>query len=112
MPDKNYNLQQLEELAAGSEEFVQSMIEVFLEHTPAQLESMLQAHRSGDLVVVGNIAHKIKPNIDLFNINDLHRDIRVVEEKGKAGINDDELNSSLLKVEQVLRESFKQMGAG
>ena len=68
MSDKLYDLQQLRDLAAGSEDFVQSMIETFLEHTPGQLDEMLAAYDSGDLQSVGSIAHKIKPNIDLFKI--------------------------------------------
>lgn len=109
MSEKLYDLQQLRDLAAGSEEFVQSMIETFLEHTPGQLDEMLSAFESGDLQTVGSIAHKIKPNIDLFRINDITADIRVVEEKGKAGINDDALRASLERVRDILRQSFNQM---
>ncbi len=109
MSDKLYNLQQLRDLAAGSDDFVQSMIETFLEHTPGQLDEMLSAYESGDLQTVGSIAHKIKPNIDLFSINDISQDIRVVEEKGKAGINDEALNVSLNRVKDILRQSFNQM---
>ena len=109
MSDKLYDLQQLRDLAAGSDDFVQSMIETFLEHTPGQLDEMLTAYESGDMQTVGSIAHKIKPNIDLFNINDILSDIRVVEEKGKAGINDEALQSSIERVKRILRESFNQM---
>ena len=109
MSDKLYDLQQLRDLAAGSEDFVQSMIETFLEHTPGQLDEMLAAYDSGDLQSVGSIAHKIKPNIDLFKIDNITADIRVVEEKGKAGINDESLKSSLDNVRDILRESFNQM---
>ncbi len=109
MSEKLYNLKQLQDLAAGSDDFVQSMIETFLEHTPGQLDEMLAAYTSGDLQTVGSIAHKIKPNIDLFNITSILDDIRVVEEKGKAGINDDELGKCLERIKVILRESFNQM---
>ena len=109
MSEKLFDLTQLRDLAAGSDDFVQSMIDTFLEHTPGQLEEMINAYESGDLPVVGSIAHKIKPNIDLFNINDISQDIRVVEEKGKAGVNDEALKQSINKVRDILRESFSQM---
>ena len=109
MSDILYDLQQLRDLSAGSEEFVQSMIETFLEHTPGQLDEMVSAYDSGDLVTVGSIAHKIKPNIDLFNINSITADIRVVEEKGKSGVNDEALKESIMRVRDILRESFNQM---
>ncbi len=111
MSHKVYDLQQLEELAAGSNDFVKSMIETFLEHTPKQLDEMLRAYNAGDMDTVGGVAHKIKPNIDLFQITSISDDIRVVEEKGKAGTKDEELNSRLSRVEEVLKESFKQMSA-
>lgn len=109
MSNKVYSLEQLEELASGSDEFVQSMIETFLEHTPQQLQEMLHAHQAGDLQTVGGVAHKIKPNIDLFQINAIVPDIRAVEEKGKDGINDEQLRQHLARVEEVLNECFKQM---
>jgi hypothetical protein len=109
MSERLYDLQQLRDLSAGSDEFVQSMIETFLEHTPVQLDEMVEAYESGDLNTVGSIAHKIKPNIDLFNINAISDDIRVVEERGKAGISDDTLHQSLSRVKDILRESFNQM---
>lgn len=109
MSEKLYDLKQLRDLAAGSDDFVQSMVETFLEHTPGQLDEMLAAYNSGDLQTVGSIAHKIKPNIDLFSIKDILKDIRIVEEKAKAGINDEELGTSLDRVKDILRESFNQM---
>ena len=72
MSDKVYNLSQLEELAGGNEEFVNSMVETFLEHTPSQLQEMLNAYRENDMNLLGSIAHKIKPNIDLFEISAIH----------------------------------------
>src|SRR5690606_16155808 len=97
-----YNLSQLEELAGGNTEFVDSMVETFLEHTPGQLEEILQAYKSSDLTTVGALAHKIKPNIELFGINIIRQDIRVVEEKGKQGLKENELEESRKRVEMHL----------
>ena len=109
MSERLYDLKQLRDLSAGSDDFVQSMIETFLEHTPGQLDEMVEAYESGDLVTVGSIAHKIKPNIDLFSISSISTDIRIIEEKGKSGVNDDALGQSMSRVKDILRESFNQM---
>lgn len=109
MSDKIYNLRQLEELAGGSDDFVNSMIETFLEYTPGQLNEMLDAYKKGQFEVLGAIAHKIKPNIDLFEIHAIRDDIRLIEEKGKQNQNVPELKESLEKVEATLREVFKQL---
>lgn len=109
MADKVYNLKQLEELAGGNSEFVESMVETFLEHTPGQLQEMLSAYDRGDLSSVGATAHKIKPNIELFGILEIKQDIRVVEENGKAGTNTENMKKSILKVETYLKEAFNQL---
>lgn len=109
MAEQIYNLSQLEELAGGNTEFVDSMVETFLEHTPGQLEEILEAYKVSDLDTVGAVAHKIKPNIELFGIYSIKQDIRVVEEKGKQGLMDSELEESLKRVESYLREAFNQL---
>ncbi len=109
MSDKVYDLSQLEELAGGSEEFVHSMIETFLEHTPGQLEEMKTAHAQKDWKTMGGIAHKIKPNIDLFGIKSIYSEIREVENKGKNEQPDEALNGEIGKVDEVLKTAFEQL---
>lgn len=109
MGTKLYQLTQLEELAGGDQEFVKSMVETFLEHTPGQLQELLDAYEKGDLEQVGKIAHKIKPNMDLFGIADLTQTIRDVEQMGKAGDNSPELGEKIKQAEKVLKEVFTQL---
>lgn len=109
MSDKKYNLQQLDELAGGNTDFVNSMVETFLEYTPGQLQEMLDAHKNQRMDVLGAVAHKIKPNIDLFEITEIKSDIRLIEEHGKNNLNTPELKASLDRLAEVLNEVFKQL---
>lgn len=109
MAELIYDLSQLEELAGGNREFVDSMVETFLEHTPGQLEEIVQSYQSSDLATVGAVAHKIKPNIELFGISIIKQDIRIVEEKGKKGLKDSELAECIKRVELYLKEAFNQL---
>lgn len=109
MSDKLYSLEQLQSLAGDSQEFVDSMIETFLEHTPGQLEEMLDAYQKEDLKSMGNIAHKIKPNIDLLEIESIRDEIRSVESKGKSGVNDADLKGTVEKVKETLEATFDQL---
>lgn len=111
MSDKVYDLGQLEELAGGSQEFVMSMVETFLEHTPGQLEELKTAFSSGDLGAMGGVAHKIKPNIDLFGVHSIREEIRLVENLGKEKINAPELPATIGKIDSVLQLSFQQLAA-
>lgn len=109
MADKVYDLAQLEELAGGSQEFIMSMVDTFLEHTPGQVEQIDQAHKSGDLTTVGGIAHKIKPNIDLFGISVLTGTIREIEQMGKAGEDSPKLADLIAELLSVTKVAFKQL---
>ena len=109
MADRVYDLKQLEELAGGNSEFVNSMVETFLEHTPGQLQEMLVAYNNQELTAVGATAHKIKPNIELFGIYEIKQDIRVVEEHGKIGAKTEALEVSIRRVEKYLKEAFNQL---
>lgn len=109
MADKIFNLSQLEELAGGDQEFVMSMVDTFLEHTPQQLQEMKSARESGDLATVGAVAHKIKPNIDLFGLDQIYQQIRDIERMGKEGESGSELDQNITQVEQVLNLAFEQL---
>ncbi|MGB0978704.1 MAG: Hpt domain-containing protein [Croceimicrobium sp.] len=109
MSDKVYNLAQLEELGGGDAEFVSMMVDTFLEHTPGQLEEMKSAHSSGDSATLGAIAHKIKPNVDMFGIDAITQDIRDLEQMGKNGIINAETQEKMQKVEAELTIAFEQL---
>ena len=109
MSDKVYDLSQLEELGGGDMEFVTMMVATFLEHTPGQLEEMKNAHASGDWPTLGAIAHKIKPNVDMFGINAIVQDIRDLEQMGKAGQSGPDMDSKLAKVDKELNAAFNQL---
>lgn len=105
----NYDLSQLDELGGGDQDFVNMMVMTFLEHTPGQLEDMKAAYQAGDMTTLGALAHKIKPNVDMFGINAIVQDIRDVEQLGKAGSNSDELKQKLDRVDQELQIVFEQL---
>ena len=109
MSEKLYNLTQLEELAGGDEDFVRSMIATFLEHTPGQLEEIKANGASGNLSQVGALAHKIKPNIDLFGIENIRETIREIERMGKGEEGGLEMQNHIKLLDQVLNQVFIQL---
>lgn len=108
---KIYDLSQLEELAGGSMDFVMSMVDTFLEHTPGQVAEMETAYNNGDLSTVGGIAHKIKPNIDLFGITEVTDTVRSIEAKGKAGEDNATLKEEIQYLKSTLETVFEQLRA-
>ena len=106
---KLYNLKQLEELSGGMDEFIDSMIETFLEHTPSQLSEMEAAFKAGNWEQMGSLAHKIKPSIDLFEIPEITNTIREIEKIGKSGSPTADLALKVEQVSNTLKEVFEQL---
>lgn len=66
-----YNLGRLQDLSKGNTEFTSRMISRFLEMVPADLDGMEAAWKKNDLHAIGQIAHKLKPTLDIFQIDSL-----------------------------------------
>lgn len=109
MAAKIYDLSQLEELAGGDQDFVKSMVGTFLEHTPGQLEELKKARQDGDLAQLGKLAHKIKPNIDMFGLSSISDAIRDLEQMGKNEDDSPEIDAKIKQVDEVLQEAFAQL---
>ena len=106
-----YSLDKINEMAAGDEEFVQSVVTVFLEEVPQDLESLERAIADKDYENVYKLAHKIKPNVDLFGMEQTRATALEIETLGKSAENSAEIEAKfpLLKkdVLQVIAELRK-----
>ncbi|MGB5237964.1 MAG: Hpt domain-containing protein [Flavobacteriaceae bacterium] len=106
-----YSLDKLQEMAAGDEDFVHSVITVFLEEVPMDLEALENAIRENDFENVYKLAHKIKPNVDLLGMEQTRATALEIETLGKSSENSQEieLKFPLLKkdVLQVISELKK-----
>ena len=63
-----YNLDKINEMAEGDEDFINSVISVFLEEVPQDLELLEVALNEQNHDQVYKLAHKIKPNVDLLGM--------------------------------------------
>ena len=106
-----YSLDKINEMAAGDEDFVHSVITVFLEEVPADLEALEAAIEAKDFENVYKLAHKIKPNVDLLGMEQTRATALEIETLGKSSENSEEIESKfpLLKkdVLQVISELRK-----
>ncbi|MBT8321152.1 MAG: Hpt domain-containing protein, partial [Eudoraea sp.] len=59
-----YSLDKINEMAEGDTDFIESVIAVFLDEVPQDLENLEAAIESKDYDKVYKLAHKIKPNVD------------------------------------------------
>ncbi|NNC60906.1 MAG: Hpt domain-containing protein [Flavobacteriaceae bacterium] len=87
-----YSLDKLNEMADGDNDFVLSVITVFLEEVPQDLEDLEKALDKGDYENVYKLAHKIKPNVDILGMEQTRAIALEIETLGK-----DEKNKDLIE---------------
>ncbi|WP_396590353.1 Hpt domain-containing protein [Allomuricauda sp. R78024] len=106
-----YNLDKINEMAEGDHDFITSVISVFLEEVPIDLEALEKAIAERDFENVYKLAHKIKPNVDLLGMEQTRATALEIETLGKSDANMQEIESKfpLLKkdVHQVVSELKK-----
>lgn len=78
-----YNLDKINEMAEGDEEFIKSVVSVFLEEVPEDLASLEVAVNAEDFPAIYQLAHKIKPNVDLLGMEQTRATALEIETLGK-----------------------------
>lgn len=108
----NYNLESVEEMAGGDQDFVKVVVQTFLEEIPPDLEGMNQAIVDDNAAQAYQFAHKMKPNLQMFGL-ELMPQIRIIEEWSKSGKDKDDVHEAArtitdkyYKAEAELKEDF------
>ncbi|MGJ8659806.1 Hpt domain-containing protein [Cellulophaga fucicola] len=78
-----YSLDKLNEMAEGDTEFINSVVSVFLEEVPEDLDLLEKAIESKDYEPTYQLAHKIKPNVDLLGMEQTRAAAFEIETLGK-----------------------------
>ena len=106
-----YNLDKINEMAEGDEDFILSVVSVFLEEVPEDLNALEDAIAAKDFEQIYKMAHKIKPNVDLLGMEQARANALEIETLGKTDGSLDAIRAKfpLLKkdVEQVISELQK-----
>lgn len=74
-----YDLHQLNEIANGNKNFIQKMLQLFIEMSPNTKAEMMHALESKDLIKLKKTAHRIKPSFDNLGIESLRIKVREIE---------------------------------
>ncbi len=109
-----YSLDKINEMAEGDEEFIKSVISVFLEEVPGDLQELEIAISNSNAEKAYQLAHKIKPNVDLLGMEQARAMAYEIETLGKGEGNMDEIRAKfpILKkdIEQVITELQNDFG--
>lgn len=106
-----YSLDKINEMAEGDEDFVNSVISVFLEEVPQDLTELETALDQENYEQIYKLAHKIKPNVDLLGMEQARANALQMETLGKNGAGLSELTQIFPRlkkdVQQVVAELKK-----
>ena len=79
MKGKLYNLSQVRLFLGDDKQQLGNMISIFVHETPVMIRALNDNMEDLNYEEVRFYAHKLKSSIDLFQINGLQQDIRVLE---------------------------------
>lgn len=109
---KTYSFDSLNEIADGDQDFIQSIVEAFLEEIPEDLDAMLNAAENQNRQLVYYYAHIMKPNLKMLglhledNIKELQAWSDSTEDVSKAQKHIDKITTTLKKTFAELKEDF------
>lgn len=79
-----YNLAKIEELSGGDQDFIVSVVTLFIEEVPEDVAAIENAIAAEDFDKVYQHAHKIKPNVDLVGLDKAFQYILEIEQSAKG----------------------------
>lgn len=103
------NLDYLEQLSEGDKEFTLSMIQYFIDNTPAVIASMKESCQNRDWKTLMNIAHKFKPQLNFMGITSLLDEVERLEQDAHHQRNLDTLPGLIDLSEQVCLEAIEEL---
>ncbi|MFV0566910.1 MAG: Hpt domain-containing protein [Flavobacteriaceae bacterium] len=107
---KYYRLNKIKELADNDEGFIKELVVVFLNEIPEDIKIIEKAVSKNDYGTTYQVAHKIKPTIDLFEINALDAVINI-QDWGKRERMDVDVHDNLSRVVKTLDKAIAELKA-
>ena len=107
------DLTYLREISDGDQEFINDMIQTFLEETPKDIELMRAELARANWAELSKVAHKMKSSIKMFGFETLKNQVLFLEQSGKKNENTDVLperiNEFLSGLDQAMIELRGQL---
>lgn len=104
-----YSLDKINEMAEGDEEFVISVISVFLEEVPEDLELLEKAIAQRNYENVYQLAHKIKPNVDLLGMEHARATALEIETLGKSAANSEKIEELFPRLKKDIQQVVTEL---
>lgn len=109
MEKKLYNLDTLSEIVDHDEKELKEMLQMFIELSPSIQEEMIEAHEEYNYKKLSNLAHKLKSNLRLLEIDELVDVARSIEKKSKDATDRQGIDELMDKINKTLPDIVSQI---
>lgn len=82
--NSSYNLTQLSEMYGGNQENVKKTVEIFCDQLAQDMVMLRQKFEESDLPSIKAFAHRMKPNLKLFGVMEMHDLVVQIEASSMA----------------------------
>lgn len=108
---KTYKINKLSEICTGDVDFILQMIQTFVEQINKDLPLIQSAIETNNWEAVHKITHKIKPSIDMLDIESAKPLIKEIVEKTRnlSTIHPEELTNTFYILKESLQETVEEM---
>ena len=106
--EQHYKLDKIRELSDNDSDFIETLVQTFLEEVPEDARQLEIAVDSRDFLATYKAAHKMKPTIDMFDLGVLHLLIEV-QDWGKEEQRDKNVRHQLDTVLEAISKASTEM---
>ena len=107
--EKLINLDYLNQLSEGDDEFSASMISYFIDNTPDTLESLEEFYNKKDWKALRNAAHKFKPQLTFMGIHSILETVEQIEQSAYKEENLDQIPGLTQKTKTICLKAIEQL---
>ncbi len=105
-----FDLAYLNSISDQNQEFINEIIATFIEKTPLLLTEMIMASKNNEWKTVGDLAHKLKPNLSLLGINQLKPLAQSLETDGRGNLNTDSIKDRVKLLTDTCNLVIEELG--
>ncbi|MBA3972300.1 MAG: Hpt domain-containing protein [Bacteroidetes bacterium] len=111
-PDKITNLDYLTELAKGNQEFINEMIQIFLNENPQEVNNLSAAIDRQDHAAIKSTAHKMKSTIPFVGVDKIiGNEVAEIEKLGTDKGDIQKIQTLFEKVKDICEKAAEELKA-
>lgn len=103
------NLTYLISISDNDLQFVEDMINTFLEQTPELLEEMQQLVKQNNWHQIGRTAHRLKPSLTFMGMTDGQRLVKDIEMHSSTSVNHEKIIKSLSMLQRECEMAYGEL---